>query len=234
MLTTKTTETSMAVPNDSRRKAVPPQTAGTQRPHIAAADTPELNPQQPMQRNRRPNRRIIESDDDDDAAQVQEDSGAADAVAIAGNDLMPPRDGNDPIVIHTSDDDDDMWLRPLNTQNDQSMLRGRNALAQQEPTPRMPRAVAPRFRRRRPASPDRRCSSRSRFDTEAEERMTPDDSDDDSANWVCTESDTDADDLFRSAVAGVRNASNARQQWRAATTPCPVCAQFASFLQHFM
>jgi hypothetical protein len=50
----------------------------------------------------------------------------------------------------------------------------------------------------------------------------------------CDESDDDAVEMYRSAMAGMRNAQSARRQLRAHTTTCPVCAKFAAFLQHFM
>jgi len=74
---------------------------------------------------------------------------------------------------------------------------------------------------------------RRRYEAAAVESST-DSSSDDSDNKRCIESDTDAEDLYRSAVAGVRNAHASRQQLRRTTNPCPVCAKFAAFLQHFV
>ena len=70
---------------------------------------------------------------------------------------------------------------------------------------------------------------RSRYEEAATEESTELTDDDD-----CVESDTDAEDLYRSAMLGVRNAHIARQHLRASTTSCPVCAKFAAFLQHFL
>jgi hypothetical protein len=50
----------------------------------------------------------------------------------------------------------------------------------------------------------------------------------------CDESDENAVDMYHSAVHGMRNAQTARQQLRACTTSCPVCAKFAAYLQHFI
>lgn len=50
----------------------------------------------------------------------------------------------------------------------------------------------------------------------------------------CSESDPDAQCLYRSAISGVRNASNARLNLRRQTVNCPVCAKFAAYLQHFL
>jgi hypothetical protein len=50
----------------------------------------------------------------------------------------------------------------------------------------------------------------------------------------CNESDTDAQDLYRQAISGVRNAGNARTIHRRSSMHCPVCAKFAEYLQHFL
>ena len=50
----------------------------------------------------------------------------------------------------------------------------------------------------------------------------------------CSESDPDAQCLYRSAISGVRNATNARLNLRRQTVNCPVCAKFAAYLQHFL
>lgn len=50
----------------------------------------------------------------------------------------------------------------------------------------------------------------------------------------CSESDADAQCLYRSAMSGVRNATNARLNLRRQTVNCPVCAKFAAYLQHFL
>ncbi len=50
----------------------------------------------------------------------------------------------------------------------------------------------------------------------------------------CDESDENAVDMYHSAVHCMRNAQAARQQLRASSTSCPVCAKFAAYLQHFI
>ncbi len=55
-----------------------------------------------------------------------------------------------------------------------------------------------------------------------------------SSSSNCSESDADAQCLYRSAITGVRNANNARMNFRRQTTNCPVCAKFAAYLQHFL
>jgi hypothetical protein len=56
----------------------------------------------------------------------------------------------------------------------------------------------------------------------------------------CDESDPNAkllyptaSDMYKSTIVGVRNKSAALQDWRATTTPCPICARFETFLQFF-
>lgn len=70
--------------------------------------------------------------------------------------------------------------------------------------------------------------SKPKFSAEAEETDATDDSSE------CDESEPDAQCLYRQAMNGVRNAGNARTNLRRATINCPVCAQFAAFLQHFL
>lgn len=55
-----------------------------------------------------------------------------------------------------------------------------------------------------------------------------------SSGSECAESGEDAQSLYRSAIMGVRNANHARQQVRAATVNCPVCAKLAAVLEHFL
>jgi hypothetical protein len=63
---------------------------------------------------------------------------------------------------------------------------------------------------------------------EAEEDNSP------STSSSCAESGEDAQALYRSAIRGVHNANHARQQARAATINCPVCAKLAAVLEHFL
>jgi|LauGreDrversion4_2_1035121.scaffolds.fasta_scaffold68956_2 hypothetical protein len=67
------------------------------------------------------------------------------------------------------------------------------------------------------------------FSAEAEETSNTG-----SSSADCIESDTDAQNLYRQAIAGVRNAGNARSNHRRSSMHCPVCAKFAAYLQHFL
>ena len=98
------------------------------------------------------------------------------------------------------------------------------ALAMQSPSP------PAHFRRRHHQQPH--CNTRSRrrrLEAEAVESAAGDD-----PSSECIESESDAQDLYRSAIRGVRNARQARQQIRSATQHCPVCAKFAAFIAHFI
>ncbi len=221
----------MSDPNDIRRFFSPPRNANTQRQQQTTANTantPEHNPQTPMQRNWRNNRRIIESDDE---ADLQPDTRASNADIPAITDIAEAqhRDVDAPILIHTSDDDDDIWVRPP---NNRETRRGCNVEDQTQTQHVQRRHDAPKRGRRWDPEPParRRGRQRCRYEEEAEESS---DASSDDVN-ECVESDSVAEDLYRSAVAGVRNAQISRQHWRATTTPCPICAKFASYLQHFL
>lgn len=86
----------------------------------------------------------------------------------------------------------------------------------------------------RPRRNTKRCGTQIRksqkFTAEAQEVST----DHDSRSESCDESETNAQDLYHEAIMGVRNANHARCQLRSKTINCPVCAKFATFLQHFM
>ena len=128
--------------------------------------------------------------------------------------------------IRRDNDGDDIWLRPP---------AQRTSPAPQHNAP-APRTAEPRrSRQRRAVTPPQQTRNRQRrrYEAAAVESST-DSSSDDSDNKRCIESDTDAEDLYRSAVAGVRNAHASRQQLRRTTNPCPVCAKFAAFLQHIV
>jgi hypothetical protein len=83
-------------------------------------------------------------------------------------------------------------------------------------------------------SPRKRQKKSREFEAEASESSA--ESDDRS----CEETDrnakalfTEASNVYRSSILGVRNKSNALQDWRVATEPCSICARFAEFLQFF-
>jgi len=83
-------------------------------------------------------------------------------------------------------------------------------------------------RQRRSVVPVQTTKRRRITEPEAEENNDP------SSGSSCAESAEDAQSLYRSAILGVRNANRARQQARAATVNCPVCAKFAAVLEHFL
>ena len=95
-----------------------------------------------------------------------------------------------------------------------------------------PPEPAPQGRRRasdRAAPPANGRNLRRRIAGEAEESELEDDN-----SSECIESDTNAQQLYREAILGVRNARNSRIHMRSHTTPCNVCAIFAQYLLHFI
>ena len=250
----------MADPNDIRRFFTsPPRNASSQQ--VPAASTQErsaaANHQTPLQRTWRANRRIVESDSDgaDPEEPGNHDAGTAEDLHTPPSDengdrtatdqpngsrderleMTPARGGANAtsaqaadataaIVIDDSDDDDDIWIRPPAAQR---------TPAQVQRAPAQCTAESGQTRQGRVSPVQQTRNTRRRYEAAAEESST-DSSSDNSDNWRCVESDTDAEDLYRSAVAGVRNARASRQQLRRSTNTCPVCAKFATFLQHFI
>jgi hypothetical protein len=130
-------------------------------------------------------------------------------------------------VIELSSSDDSMYIyaRPTG---------GGAAVRSPKPDAEQLRSSSQAKRRRRNTKPERssrgKSSSQSqKFTVEAEEASTDHESECES----CAESDMNAQDLYHEAIMGVRRANNARTQLRNATINCPVCAKFASYLQHF-
>ena len=186
----------------------------------------------PLQQRRR---RIIESDSSDD--NIPEPLQPNDAGHMPDPPIQPPPPAA-PIpalhapVIEVIDDSesDDMYI-PLPQHIIQQVVSserpgqpGRQRISPPEPVPagrrRAPARAAP------PANDGRNV--RRRIAAEAEESELEDD---DSSE--CIESDTNAQEQYRSAILGIRNARNARAQMRANTTFCPHCALFAEFIAHF-
>jgi len=177
---------------------------------------------------RRRNRRILTSDDDIPMT-------PGNAATAANNQPADPNinaRGDHAIVIESSEEDEpnDMWVRPRHTPQltdyleQQENIPPQPALAMQSPSP--PSHV----RRRHHQQPH--CNTRSRrrrLEAVAVESAACDD-----PSSECIESESDAQDLYRSAIRGVRNARQARQQIRSATQHCPVCAKFAAFIAHFI
>lgn len=77
-------------------------------------------------------------------------------------------------------------------------------------------------------APNRTRAQRRRLEAIASESSGSDDSSD------CSESDEDAQQMYRDAIRGVRNARQARNQVRTATQHCVVCATFAKFVANFL
>jgi hypothetical protein len=213
----------MTVPNDIRRFFSSPRAATTPNHETADANTP--NQLTPLQRNWRARRRIVESDNEDPS---QEETKNIDTITRAQHVSRDAgRDDANTIVICTSDDDSGISrLRPIHRVTRHGS-REEDVQQEQSDVPQL--AETPQNGRRRPATTTMQRSRRSRYEEAATEESTELTDDDD-----CVESDTDAEDLYRSAMLGVRNAHIARQHLRASTTSCPVCAKFAAFLQHFL
>jgi hypothetical protein len=77
-------------------------------------------------------------------------------------------------------------------------------------------------------APNRTRAQRRRLEAVASESSGSDDSS------ACSESDEDAQQLYRDAIRGVRNARQARTQVRTATQHCVVCSTFAKYLANFL
>jgi hypothetical protein len=202
------------------------QQRGTPHAHVV----PPTGHNQQQQQLRTPNRRRIITSDDDQPIAAENGQAAAEVP----NAEHQRHDAVDPaIVIESSQDDDpdDIWVRPrLSTPQHQH---------DKQPTPILPLTATaqqqqhqtpPRNRRRQQPQPQQTTPrQRRRLEAAAVESAA---SDDDSSE--CVESDTNAQDLYRAAIRGVRNARQARQQNRSVTEHCPVCSKFATFLAHFM
>jgi hypothetical protein len=228
----------MTSPNDIRRFFSSPRAAMSPNHQTANANTPPhaamtpnhhantLNQLTPLQYNWRTRRRIIESDDEDPTP--EETMGIDTNVRVQHVSRVAGRDDANRIVICSSEDDlDTSRLSPSH-----HVIRHCSEMEehQQEQSDTNHLAETPHNGRQRQAtSPTIQRCRRSRYEELATEESTELTDDDE-----CVESDTDAEDLYRSAVLGVRNARIARQHLRARTATCPVCAKFATFLQHFL
>jgi hypothetical protein len=137
---------------------------------------------------------------------------------------------NHAIVIESSEEDGphEMRVRPiLDPLQLEHVQQNENIPPLQASELQIPQTSRPNRRRQH----RNHRSQRRRLEAEAEESSACD-CDDQSSE--CIESDTDAQDLYRSAIRGVRNARQARQEIRSATEHCPVCAKFAAFLANFL
>lgn len=142
-------------------------------------------------------------------------------------------------VHQVSSDNDSMYVPGVRTLRRNAALQ-QTGREQQKSSPQntkkaatktaTPRASAPYG----PAKARAKRSRNSRFIGEAAEDSSNEDDNASDYSSECIEKDTNGADLYRQAVSGLRNANNARNLLRAATTNCRVCAKFAQFLQHFL
>ena len=187
----------------------------------------------PLQPRRR---RIIESDSSNEDLPVPLQP---DAARIMQKLQIPPPPQSAPLpapqapVIELTDDSesDDMYI-PLPQQTIQQVIPPETP-AQLERQRVAPQARLSEGRRRASARTAPLANNgrnlRRRIEAVAEESELEDDE-----SSECIESDTNAQQLYREAILGVRNARNSRIHMRSNTTPCNVCAIFAQYLQHFI
>ncbi len=173
--------------------------------------------QTPTQTRRR---RIIESDDSDNERQIQ--SQVPQENAAQPQHAAPPAlpAATTETVLLNSSESDDLYV-PL----------PRSTCQIESSTPHhSDHEALPIFanKRRNTIRAVRGRRSRRRYEEQAEEA-----SDIEDASSECAENDTDARQQYHEAIMGVRNAKIARAQLHSKTVPCPVCALFASFMQHF-
>jgi hypothetical protein len=198
---------------DIRNWTSPLRTPGHQ-PQQAPPDSPL--PEPPRRRIR-----IVESDDDE---QPQRDNAeevminppqSPHSAAVQQPSPQHAEPAADVVHVDTSESEDIYLLLPQSDRPPEDQLCGEGL-----PSP----ATSTAHSRRYPV----RASRRRRFEASAEETSAVDDSSE------CVETDTGAQDLYRDAILGIRNARNARAQLRSSTAPCPVCALFAAFIRHYM
>lgn len=193
-------------------------------PHHVHGVTPTGHSEK-QQQHRTPNRRrIVTSDDDLLIPVVNGHTPAEDPNA----ELHHHHHDEPAIVIESSEevDSDDIWemTRQQLGQHQPAHMQPRATPSQQQQHP-----TSPRNRHRQQPRPHQTTpKQRRRLEAAAVESAASDDESSD-----CIESDTNAADLYRSAIRGVRNARQARQQIRAVTEHCPVCSRFAVFLANF-
>jgi hypothetical protein len=195
-----------------------------------------LSPPRGSSSNTTPSRRrrvMSTSDSEDERTQHQPGGVAAENVADMhvpnATVTLPPICVEDVVVLDTSaESSDDMWIRPpareRSEANHEQQSREGNTVGRR--TSRI--SARNTTRRPRPEGQPRRPQRRMR---QAEAAESSAETDEDSS---CIESDTNARSQYRDAILGVRNATRARQQMRANTQRCPICAQFAAYLIHFM
>jgi len=148
----------------------------------------------------------------------------ADTRVLNASNTAPKTHIENVVVLESSaESSNDIWLRPLEATDDQQLQQGQTA-----GTRTLRNSDRNVTRRPRPEAQPRRPKRRMR-QAEAEESSVETD-----YNSSCVESDINARSQYRDAILGVRSANRARQQMRAITQCCPICAQFATYLAHFM
>lgn len=203
----------MSLQRDIRQMmSPPPQRNVLQQIHANQQQTP--NQQQHTPRRRR----IIDSDDSAQENQHPSIQEAGDAPDRGGGAAAVQRQD----VVDLDSSSDDMYIPA-------AMQRRPDVRATPQQRAVTPSAALPQSTRRRTPQPI--GSRRPRLQLE-DEAVQSDHDDDDSSE--CVESDTNAQDLYRSSILSMRSARNARTQLRSETAPCAVCAKFAAFLQHFI
>jgi hypothetical protein len=151
-------------------------------------------------------------------------------------------DGAAIVVIETShDESDESQVSPRHSHHhqgaDQSPLHTYSM--QQMTTQQNVHRQPPRTRTERSAALDNSASSNRQLQPSQRNtgslrrQITAADAEESNS---CSECDDDVDDLqlYRSAIRGVRNAQQARQQMRNSIQHCAVCAKFAAFLENFI
>jgi hypothetical protein len=181
---------------------------------------------QPLRRRRR----ILTSDDDVPMVQqLHLDDNTAERQAGSNNISLPQAIVQ--VDSSTEESSDDMWVRPLRAQSAPALLsppEHQQCSRPKHPADTQRPEALPRAGRSPCTRQPQRRRHRRRLEVEAaESSAVTDDSE-------CIKTDTDAADLYRSAIRGVHGARQARQQQRTQTEHCPVCAKFASYLEHFI
>ena len=170
------------------------------------------------------------------AAMAQSLNGKLDAWLNAQTPVASPKKRN----IRINDDDDEPEQRPADSKTHIITIQDSDSepeTAPQQPACSQKPIVASQGDTRKTKSTEKAASRNSPknrpkpsrwIDAEAEEDEECDTGSSDA------ESDVNAGEIYRSAMLGVRNRSNAMHQVRAEATPCATCALFARFIQAFL
>lgn len=195
-------------------------------------DPPQPATPSPMQQRRR---RVIVTDDSDESEMQRIPSEAPRDITSPQVPPSPqaarPSAAPAPIMEHVDvSESDDMYI-PLPHPSRHVVPSEQPAHQERQRT--APPAPPSANRKRAPvrATPPSNNSRNTRRRLEAEAVESSLDDDDSSE---CVESDTNAQQLYREAILGVRNARNERSIMKIQTMPCKVCSLFAQYLQHFI